>query len=64
MLVGLEMLYWLSKVIFGEVKEGAAVLLVHPGVPYDVGIVCDDRSGSLIERELFLAAPEYAAMRD
>ena len=54
-LVGLEILYWLGKVIFDEVEEGAVVLLLHPGVAHDEGAVCCDRSGRLIERGLILA---------
>ena len=49
MLVGLKILYWLSKVVLDEVEEGAVVLLLYPGVPYDEGAVCDNRGGRLIE---------------
>lgn len=54
MLVGLEILYWLSKVILEEVEEGAVVLLLHPRVAHDEGTVCNDRSGRLIELGLIL----------
>ena len=50
MLVGLEILYWLSKVVFDEVEEGAVILLPYPRVPHDKGTVRDDRCGCLIER--------------
>jgi hypothetical protein len=55
MLVGLEVLYWLNKVVLDEVEEGAVVLLPHPRVAYDEGTVCDDRGGRLTERGLIRA---------
>lgn len=51
MLVGLEILYWLGKVILKEVEEDAVVLFPHPRVVYDESTICDDRGGRLIERE-------------
>ena len=48
-LVGLEILYRLSKVIFDKVEEGIVVLLLHPRVADDEGTVCNDRNGRLID---------------
>ena len=54
-LVGLEILYGLSKVVLDEVEEGGVVLLLYPRVSYDEGTVRYDRKGRLIERGLIRA---------